>query len=134
VLNSGHMESVFQKRCICGGLIVTMLMGGVAVEACEHGAGASACRVPGIEYSHTHFPEPQGPYLARQSFVLGTGTDTRTGPIPGYISTQPQSPEFPYASFVRPSVMSPALIETIADGHEKSSSVVMCTRGAFAIA
>lgn len=99
------MDNLFYKRCMCGGLIISMFVGGVAVEACERGAaGASACPMPRVEYDHTHFPEPQGPYLARQSYVLGTGTDTRSGLISSQIFAQPQYPEFPYASFVQPSV------------------------------
>jgi hypothetical protein len=73
------MESPIYKRCMCGGLIVSMFVGGVAVEACERTPGASACPMPRVEYNHTHFPEPRGPSLARQSYVLGTGTDTGTG-------------------------------------------------------
>lgn len=98
------MQHLTCKRCMCGGLIVSMLVGGVVVETCEHGAGASACSMPSVEYLHAHFPEPQGPIIARQPHVLGTATDTRVGLVPRFVSVSPQYAAQPNASFVRPSV------------------------------
>lgn len=66
--------------------------------------------------------DPEGPGIARQNYVLNTGTGTggtaiRMPPpplLPRVIFAQPEYPDFPYAAFVRPSVMSPALIDNIA--------------------
>jgi hypothetical protein len=59
--------------------MVSMFVGGVAAEACERGA---VCPMPRVEFSHTHFPEPQGPVLTRP-YVIGTATDTRITPGTG---------------------------------------------------
>ena len=72
------------KRCVCGGLIVSMWVGGVAVEACERGGTASVCAMPRVEYSHNHFPEPQQPILTRP-FVLSTATATNITPPTGQL-------------------------------------------------
>ena|SRR5208282_6006966 len=71
------MNSVLQKRCVCGGLIVGIFVGGTFVEVCERSVGASACPAPRIEWNHDHRREPQGPSFTHQPYVLGTGTDTR---------------------------------------------------------
>lgn len=73
------MEYPIYRQCICGALTLSLVVGSVvtAAEICEHGKNASACSMPGVEYLHTHFPEPERP-LARAPYVLGTNTGDRT--------------------------------------------------------
>jgi hypothetical protein len=100
------MESSIYKRCVCGGLIVSMFVGGVALETCEHSANASACPMPPLESIHTHFPEPQHPVMTRP-LVLSTATNTGITPPTGQLFVQPQYPDFPNASFVKSSAATP---------------------------
>ena len=67
------------KRYFVGGVLGAMVAGTVLpAEVCERdSASASACSAPRVEWDHTHTREPQGPSFAHQSYVLGTGTDTR---------------------------------------------------------
>lgn len=109
------MNGVWQKRCVCGGLIVGMFVGGMWVEACDR-SGVTACPMPRVELNHNHTPDPIGPSPMRQSYVLGTGTGTdvpRAIP-PQHIFAAPQSPEFPYAQmFYAAPRMSAALFDVL---------------------
>jgi hypothetical protein len=77
------MEIPIYRQCICGALTVGLVVGSVVTETCEHGKNASACPMPRVEYIHTDYPEPQGPAVARATYVLGTGTNDRSVELTG---------------------------------------------------
>ena len=68
------MNGVFQNQFSSGGFVVTMLLNGAWVEACEFN-GSSACPGPRVEWNHSHTHDPERPLMA-QVYAHGTGTGT----------------------------------------------------------
>jgi hypothetical protein len=71
------VNSVLQNQFASGGLVVTMLINGAWVEACERNC-SSACPVPRVEWNNSHTHDPERPLMA-QVYAHGTGTAREQG-------------------------------------------------------
>jgi hypothetical protein len=111
VLVFGAVRNVGKICGVCGATIIAVIVNGAPVETCRRNA-ASTCPLPGIEWVDAHTPDPEGTPIVRQS------TELRPVAPPPQVqqlfASAPQSPEFPYASFIQMPSMSPALWDDLA--------------------